>query len=81
MLRLGAVDRLDERVPRREVAVERADSHPGRPGDRFEAGIGAPRAEHRLGDLDQPVAVPPGVGPERTRRVGSIFLRHRESSP
>ena len=63
VLRFVAVDRLDQCVSRREVAIERADPHTGRLGDRFEAGLSPFLAEHRLGDLDQPIAVPPGIRP------------------
>ena len=50
---LVAVDGLEQRLARREMAIERADADPGRAGHRLEAGVRAAGAEHVARRLQQ----------------------------
>ncbi len=59
------------------MAIERADPHTGRLGDRFETGLNSSFAEQSLGDLDQPIAVPSGISPQRACRIGSFIFPHQ----
>ena len=56
-------DRLDERLPTREVAIEGPDPEPGPPGDLFERGVHAPFGEHLTRCGDEELVVSPRVAP------------------
>ena len=64
-LHLARVDRLEQRLPLREVAVERADADPGPLGDVLERGGGAFLGEGVAGCGDEGVVVPAGIGAHR----------------
>ena len=54
---LGAVHRLDQRFPRREMPVERADAHARLPRDRLQGHLAALRGEGPAPHFDQALAV------------------------
>ena len=56
-------DRLDERVARREVPVERADADARAARDLLERGLDAPLGEHLAGRGDEQLVVAPRVAP------------------
>ena len=62
LLDLAAVDRLDNRVAGRKVAVEGADADAGPPRDLVQADLGSGAGERRLRRLEQKVAVAQRVG-------------------
>ena len=58
----AAIDRFDQGIAGREVAVERAGSNPGLTGDVIEAGARAVACEGLLGDLEDALAVALSIG-------------------
>ena len=61
-LYLVAVDRLDQRVARGEMPVQRADADTGSAGDVLEGDLGAPGGERLGGCGEEEIAVPDRVG-------------------
>ena len=76
---LVAVHRLDERLARGEVPVQRADADAGVAGDVLEGDLGAAGGEGGGGGVDQELAVAHRVGAERrsadAESAGSIASR------
>ena len=56
LIHLPAID--TQRLPGREVAIQRRDPDPGLSSDGLEARTGAADVEHLPGGLEQPVMVP-----------------------
>ncbi len=61
-LYLVTVDRLDQRVARGEMPVQRADADTGSAGDVLEGDLGAPGGERLGGCGEEEIAVPDRVG-------------------
>ena len=80
LLDLAAIDRLDDRVAGREVAVKRADPDIGPARDLFEARLRPHFRERRLGRLKQTVAVALGVGAGLARCAAALSRRPRGGS-
>ena len=59
---LVPVHRLDERLARREVAVEGADANTGGAGDVLERHVGAPGSERLGGRGEEEISIADGVG-------------------
>jgi hypothetical protein len=71
LLHFMAIDRLDDRVAGRKVAVKRSDPDARPPRDLVEARLRPCFRERGLGRLEQAVAIPLGVGagpPDGSRR-------------
>ena len=58
---LAAVDRLEQRFPGREVAIERSYADTGALGDRLEARLRAAGAEDARRRLEQALAIAQGI--------------------
>ena len=65
------VHRLEQRLARREMPVERADADAGSSGDRLEAGVGPARAEDGGRRFEQQLAVAHRIG---ARTAGGLVL-------
>ena len=65
---VGGDECTDQRVPRREVAIERADADAGTTGDLVERGIDALLLECGVGDVEESLLIASGVGAQRPRR-------------
>ena len=66
---LAAIDRLEQGLARREVAVERADADAGPPGDGLQARVRAAGAENPGSRLEQPLAVADRIGARLARNI------------
>src|SRR5437762_1388586 len=62
LLHLAAIDCLEQRLARREMAVKRADADPGAARHGLQAGLRAAGTEDRLRGLQQALAVANRVG-------------------
>jgi len=72
---LGMVNRFDQRLTRREVAVQRADAHAGLTRDRLQRHLVAARGERPARRRQQPLPVAVRIRAHRPRRIKRRILR------
>jgi hypothetical protein len=82
---LAEVERLDQVVPGREVAIQRADTDPGPTSDVLQRGAGAVFREGLAAGGDEGVEVASGIGAARPpllqRRRRTVLATHRAVLP